>query len=184
MPNAAQQRASSVLSKLAGTNNPKVVEIGVFVAAMSVKLLKRSDLLLSMVDSWSVNHTDAYHATNDFHAKLSAQKQENYFNRSVGAVSPFQDRAKVIRLDSLEAVKLFDDGELDLVFIDADHSYEGCIADIRAWMPKIKKGGYISGHDYENNEGDFKFGVTRAVNEMFEYDQLEFGDNYTWFVRL
>ena len=87
-------------------------------------------------------------------------------------------------MTSLEAVELFEDGELDLVFIDADHSYEGCIADIRAWMPKIKKGGYISGHDYENNEGDFKFGVTRAVNEMFEFNQLEFGDNYTWFVRL
>ena len=32
----------------------------------------------------------------------------------------------------------------DFVFIDADHTYEGCLADIRAYLPKVKIGGVIA----------------------------------------
>jgi predicted O-methyltransferase YrrM len=74
---------------------------------------------------------------------------------------------------------------LDFVFIDADHSYEGCKADIEAWFPKVKPGGLLSGHDYDNP--DFpEFGVKRAVDEFAARHghSVELGDNLTWFIRL
>ena len=49
----------------------------------------------------------------------------------------------------------------DMVFIDAEHTYEACKRDIQNWLPKAKK--LISGHDYCN---EFP-GVMRAVNEAF-----------------
>lgn len=70
---------------------------------------------------------------------------------------------RIIRLDSVRASKLFGYEYLDMVFIDADHSYESALQDIRAWLPIIKSGGIISGHDY----GTYK-GVVRAVNEIFK----------------
>lgn len=36
---------------------------------------------------------------------------------------------------------------LDLVFIDADHSYEGCRADFEAWAPLVRPGGFVAFHD-------------------------------------
>ena len=52
---------------------------------------------------------------------------------------------------------------LDFVFIDAAHDYENCLADIKAWLPKVKKGGVIAGHDIH-----VAFpGVKKAVEEMF-----------------
>jgi len=51
---------------------------------------------------------------------------------------------------SVSAAQQFDDRSLDFVYIDADHSYESCLADIDAWHPKVRVGGILSGHDYYN----------------------------------
>ena len=39
---------------------------------------------------------------------------------------------------SVSAAQQFDDRSLDFVYIDADHSYESCLADIDAWHPKVR----------------------------------------------
>lgn len=67
-----------------------------------------------------------------------------------------------------DANKLFLDEYLDLVYIDASHRYEDVINDIKTWLPKIKKGGYLSGHDYHENSQVFDsvndfFGKTHAI---------------------
>ena len=64
--------------------------------------------------------------------------------------------------------------DFDLIFIDADHSYEAVKQDIENWLPKLKKGGTICGHDYGNWEG-----VGRAVNEKWvagvRVNDIQFG---------
>lgn len=70
-----------------------------------------------------------------------------------------------LKTSSLKAVNYFDDQSLDFVFIDASHEYEDVKNDILAWLPKIKKGGILAGHDYYE---DSTFGgVSKAVNELF-----------------
>jgi predicted O-methyltransferase YrrM len=53
-----------------------------------------------------------------------------------------------VRTDSVSASKNYQDNSLDFVFIDGDHSYEACKADILAWLPKMKNGSILAGHDY------------------------------------
>jgi predicted O-methyltransferase YrrM len=60
---------------------------------------------------------------------------------------PFCD---VLRMSSLEASAHFEDGSVDWIFIDAEHTFGQVSADLRAWVPKLKPGGLISGHDYPN----------------------------------
>lgn len=90
-------------------------------------------------------------------------------------------------MTSLDAAQMyFERGEqFDLVFIDAEHSYEATSADIRAWAPLVRAGGWISGHDY-GSEWFPKFGVKRAVDEFVHCTGrgLLLGDNMTWFVQL
>ena len=41
------------------------------------------------------------------------------------------------------------EGEADLIFIDGDHTYEGCLADVRRLVPNnLRPGGYLVLHDY------------------------------------
>jgi len=83
-------------------------------------------------------------------------------------VQPYQNRLTILAMMSHDAAPNVKDESLDFVFIDADHSYEHCIEDIRDWTPKVKSGGMVSGHDY--NHPDFP-GVAKAVHEYF-------GDNF------
>ena len=68
-----------------------------------------------------------------------------------------------LQTTSLEAASQFEDNSLDFVHIDASHDYDNVLADIKAWYPKVKPGGFITGDDYVINWG----GVIQAVKEYF-----------------
>lgn len=63
------------------------------------------------------------------------------------------------RTTSVGAAQTFDDGSLDMVYIDADHKWWSVLQDIAAWWPKLRTGGTMMGHDFHLNslmerEGD------------------------------
>ena len=51
-------------------------------------------------------------------------------------------------LDSVEAARTYTDQSLDFVFLDAAHEEEPVRQDVRAWLPKVKPGGVLAGHDW------------------------------------
>ncbi len=67
-----------------------------------------------------------------------------------------------LRCPSLSAAT-FVANDLAAVFIDGDHEYEPCLADIKAWLPKVRGGGILAGHDFS----DAFPGVPKAVREVF-----------------
>ena len=70
-----------------------------------------------------------------------------------------------LKMKSLDAVSRFGDHSLDFVFIDGSHEYEDVKEDIKAWLPKVKPGGILAGHDYYIEGTDWFPGVKQAVNE-------------------
>jgi predicted O-methyltransferase YrrM len=55
-------------------------------------------------------------------------------------------------------------GELDLLFIDGDHSYEGVKADFEMYSPFVRQGGMVAFHDIAHAREDY--GVKRFWNEI------------------
>jgi len=91
-----------------------------------------------------------------------------------------------IKDSSENASKRFKNRSVDFVFIDAGHDYEDVKLDIESWLPKIKKGGIMAGHDYNpySLEGGYP-GVWKAVNETFEGKVLsDYFDEDCWFVKI
>ena len=91
------------------------------------------------------------------------------------------DRAFIHRMKSVDAAKEVEDRSIDIVFIDALHTYEGVKDDLESWVPKVKIGGIISGHDYKGMK--IHEGVTIAVNERFGEENIKTGPDVTWWIR-
>ena len=74
----------------------------------------------------------------------------------------FSNRSVFFERDSVEVAQFLANGMFDLVFVDADHTYDAVVRDLRAWAPKVRPGGIFAGHDY-----GWEFpGVVRAVQEF------------------
>ena len=91
----------------------------------------------------------------------------------------FPDLIQVYKHNSSEIPFLFQDGYFDFIYIDGNHTEEAVRSDILSCIPKIRKGGYIAGHDY----GDVNFSVTDVVDEIFSSPDKTFVDN-SWVKRL
>lgn len=81
----------------------------------------------------------------------------------------------VLRMSSQNAAAKFENESLDWVFIDASHDYHSVLSDLRIWLPRLRPGGLISGHDYHDSN------VKRAVRKMC--GQVEVWDSI-WYARV
>jgi hypothetical protein len=77
---------------------------------------------------------------------------------------------------SIEASQDFPDNFFDLVYVDAEHSYDAVRQDIGTWMPKVKEWGIIAGHDWKLEE------VKEAVRSLRGDALYYMGDDW-WFIK-
>lgn len=134
------------------------VEVGVWkgrsAAFMCVEIANSGKKIqFDCVDTWLGSPIDEHQRD----SYVSSNSLYEHFTENMKSVSQYY---KPVRLPSVEAAKLYEDASLDYVFIDAHHDGEAPKEDILAWLPKIKNGGILAGHDY-----GFE-GVFRAVNEI------------------
>ena len=182
-PPAIFGRTAEILQRLT-TPNPRVAEIGVFRGMNARHLLQqRKDLHLLLVDRWGIGHDESYVATGDFQTRLSAHQWEQVYRDAKQNLTFAPDRCRFLRMSSLAAAHQVSNASLDLVFIDGDHSYEGCKQDIEAWLPKVKPGGWIGGHDYGHWREGRSYGVKKAVDSFAWPAGIETGRDWSWFAR-
>jgi hypothetical protein len=132
------------------------VEVGVAFGGMSLSLLQSFPGL-------SLLGVDPYVPYDENDAMSLGERQMDeiccWTTHRLTAAHP--GRWRLDRRPSLEAAASVPDGWLDIVFLDGDHRYEAITADIRAWLPKVKKGGVLCGHDFTPGWP----GVIQAVQE-------------------
>lgn len=115
-------------------------EVGVEGGLFSEVLLEANpELKLYSIDRWVA---DFEYRPGDAQDKVDA-----YYNKTKERLARFPNSI-IVRQDSLETAKQFEDGSLDFVYIDADHTYAAVVNDINEWTKKVRVGGIVAGHDY------------------------------------
>ena len=158
------------------------VEVGVRTGKNAEQMLElMPNLTLYLVDTWAKPPAgDSYYNSGDGVADRPPGFFKKVYRQTAERTARFGSRAIMLPMTSQDAAGGFrKSGQLfDVVFIDADHSYAGVMADIAQWWPLVAPGGYLCGHDYNHPRiGEVK----RAVDEMFP--DIELGQDMTWFVR-
>jgi Methyltransferase domain len=87
------------------------------------------------------------------------------------------DLVQLLLSDSVAAAKLFPDRSLSWVHIDARHDYESVSADIAAWEPKVRDGGWLSGDDFN---ADWWPGVVDAVRDALPCATAWWSTQWRW----
>jgi len=152
------------------------VEVGAYFGRNALALRKQHpDLMITLIDTWDLGgFPDDYSKGESSGVMSFIKKAEKHCRRVHNNLSTF-----IVKDFSKNAAKTWGDGAIDIVFIDAAHDYESVKEDIKLWLPKVRTGGILCGHDYS-----LKFwGVIQAVNEELGYDNIQLMGGDLWVYR-
>jgi hypothetical protein len=152
-----------------------IVEVGCWkgrsTCCLGVEILNsKKNINLFCVDSWKyIPSTEQ---------PISSQEEfDKVYFEFLDNIKPFASLTTIIREDSNKAAKSFADESLDFIFVDANHTYESVKDDVYAWIPKLKKGGIIAGHDYFTRVHP---GVKQAIDEIFKENVSFIPEQNVW----
>ena len=82
-----------------------------------------------------------------------------------GAGARCGTRIEVCRNWTHVCVERFADASFDFIYVDALHDYKGALRDITLWWPKLRVGGIMAGHDF-NDDTYFYYGSTSTAGAL------------------
>ena len=136
-----------------------IAELGVFKGEFSEEILKRTNpSRLCLVDIWEGSMTSG---NKDGYNIVQIDNMELVYNE---IKEKYKDttEVEVIRSSSVEYLNNCENDTFDMIYVDADHSYQGVTNDLKIAYHKLKDGGFLMGHDYV---GSF-YEVVTAVNDF------------------
>jgi len=143
-------------------------EIGVWKGAYSEKFL-RAGVQMICVDPW-----ESYPAWLDTKNALPTDQAKAFMEAArIEAYDRLQRyHATIIRKYSTEAAHDIPDASLDFVYIDGNHGYTSVLVDLHTWAPKVRRGGFVAGHDYRRNPRKPFIQVIEAVQEFTKTEAI------------
>ncbi len=177
--NDPEKRAAEIILRLPSEGGTWV-EVGVWKGDNARRVMRGAPpkTRIVLVDPWVPATSPEYQAYATKDALASHSQMERCYKEAIGKLMPWKKRCRVMRMASLEAAAQMAGEMVELVFIDSEHTYGACKADIQAWLPLVKPGGWLGGHDYKPRFD----GVIRAVDELLP-DRL-LGADSTWWYRV
>jgi hypothetical protein len=122
--------------------NGKGIEVGTFKGELSKEILNMWKGTLYMLDVWRPLGDEYIDSSN--HGNF----ENGVYGDAMNSIRGLEDRGVMIRCTSEVGSDIFADESLDFAYIDANHAYSFVKQDIDLWWPKVKKGGWLCGHDF------------------------------------
>lgn len=149
-------------------------EIGVFAGEGSA-ILSRHVARLICIDPWDPAYeTEILEGCANASLAEEIRSGEVSIRRAEAAFDAVRrDRRNIVKIAAFDdqVVGLFSDGAFDAIYIDAAHTPDAVTAQLAAWLPKVRPGGCIAGHDYSPDWPGVVEAVTSLIgapDEVFE----------------
>jgi cephalosporin hydroxylase len=146
--------------------NSKMIEIGAYTGE-STQIFASTGIFseINVIEPFKFN--ESFNNTSIEDIQKWNKVEEEFKNNT-----RFFNNVNLIKDYSHNVSTIFADKSVDLVYIDGDHSYEAVNKDIELYLPKIKQGGILAGHDYSKSWP----GVVKAVDERLGSPDAIFKD--------
>ena len=154
------------------TKEMSMIEIGCYVGD-STKIFCNCFKQIISVDPF-LNGYDDNDASSYTHPMSVIEKQ---FRETV--LESFNN-VYLLKETSQKAFKLFENFEFHFVYLDGNHTKKALTQDIENWLPKVKEGFWLGGHDYDNKNAPEVKGV---IDSMFGKPDQIFKDT-SWIKRI
>ena len=144
----------------------KIVELGSYKGRSTRAMLDNSKAHIWCVDDW-----------NGRYANISQTRDHQYREFLYNVRDHIAaGRVTVLRMTTeVGVVQLRKEAPFDMIFIDADHTYEGVSFDIVAYRPLLRPGGLLCGHDHQHEP------IRTAVQELVpDYEVI----TTIWYARI
>ena len=124
-----------------------MAEVGVYRGDFAARMLGNAERLerYYMIDPW--RHLDDWNKP----ANQPDGIFEQFHDETMAKTEAQAEKRIVLRGRTTEVVDRIPDDDLDLVYIDGDHTLRGITIDLLRLFPKVKEGGFVAGDDFCRN---------------------------------
>jgi predicted O-methyltransferase YrrM len=124
------------------------VEIGSFKgrssAYLAVEIINSGkDIRFDCIDTWQGSSEHQQGASSEVKEVVDGTLYKTFLLN----MKPVHGYYRPVRMSSVEAAELYDDQSIDFLMIDGAHDINSVVADIKAFLPKMKNGGDMAGDD-------------------------------------
>jgi hypothetical protein len=130
----------------------RMAEVGVYRGDFATEILQRCRCLTTyyMIDPW--RHLNDWNKP----ANRDDGELDEFFREAKAKTDFAADKRFILRGKTTEVIEQIPDSELDLAYIDADHTLKGIAIDLIRVFPKVRIGGFLGGDDFTRSVWEHK----------------------------
>jgi predicted O-methyltransferase YrrM len=138
-----------------------IVELGTWLGASAIAMarsVRRWGGTVTCIDTWAGELNDAGGSPDGKSPLMLLSCARNMVQAGVSA------SVRLIPATTVSAAQWWT-LPIDFLYVDADHSYRGCLEDLHAWLPHVTRHGLLVGDDY----GHPRYPGVQAAWDEFEH---------------
>lgn len=162
-------------------DNYHFVEVGSWkgksASFLAVEILNSNkNIKFDCIDTWNGSEEHLDNESPFYEPLLTVP--DGLYNEFIKNIVPVKEIINPIRKTSLDASCMYERASLNCVFIDAAHDYDNACLDIRSWLPKIKPGGILAGHDIAHKP------IQNAVQDCLTKNVITLREQDVWIYKV
>ena len=130
---------------------------------------------------------DPWKAYEGYREHVNQENLDGFYNETKQRLAKYN--CHIIRGFSENVCTFFADGTLDFVYIDANHEFLSVAKDLTFWIPKVRAGGIVAGHDFRRNSGAYvndvkdvvpAYAYAKKINPWFVLREERAASSWFW----